>query len=110
MNNINLKNVKAFISGNLTYYLSKIIDLPLHLKEQYYFRLYQCKDDCLIRKRCIKCNCPTLKKAYVLESCNINRFPDLLAGKEWEEYKIKNNINNIQDIILEVEKYINELQ
>lgn len=106
-NDINLKNIKQFVSGNLTYYLSKIIDLPIHLKEQYYYRLYQCKDDCLIRKRCIKCNCPTLKKAYVLESCNTDRFPNLLPGKEWEEYKIKNNINNIQDIILEVEKHIN---
>lgn len=107
MNDITLKNIKSFISGNLKYYLSKIIDLPPHLKEQYYYRLYQCKDDCLPNRRCIQCNCPTLKKAYVLESCNTNRFPDLLAGQEWQEYKEKHNINNIQEIIMEVEKFIN---
>ncbi len=103
MHNINLTNIQNFISGNLRYYLSKIIDMPIHLKEQYYFRLYTCKDDCLIKGKCIKCNCPVLKKALVEDSCNPDRFPKLMGGLDWKKYKEENNINNIQEIINIVE-------
>lgn len=107
MSDINIKNIKSFIIGNMNYYLNKIINLPIHLKEQYYYRLYICKDDCLVNRKCKVCNCPTIKKAFAPESCNPERFPDFLPGNEWKEYKNKNNINNIEDIIQEIE---NDLQ
>lgn len=106
MKEINLKNIKSFILGNINYYLSKIVNLPEHLKEQYYYRLYKCKDDCLPNRRCKECNCPVLKKAFAPDSCNLNRFPNFLPGKEWQEYKEKNNINNMKEIITTVENEI----
>lgn len=103
MNDINLKNIRSFISGNFNYYKNKILTQPLHLKEQYYYRLYQCKNDCLPKRRCIKCNCPVIKKAWSTESCNTERFPNFLSGQQWKEYKEKHNINNIEQIIKDIE-------
>lgn len=100
---INIKNIKSYILGNLNYYLNQIIDLPLHLKEQYYYRLFKCKDDCLVTGQCKICTCPTVKKAFAPDSCNPERFPNFLPGLEWREYKEKNNIENIQEIIKEIE-------
>lgn len=107
MNKFNIKNIRSFILGNINYYLDKIIELPLHLKEQYYYRLYTCKDTCLMTGRCIKCNCPTIKKAFSPDSCNKDLFPDFLPGLEWIDYKKKNNINNMEEIINTIE---NELK
>lgn len=106
MEKINSKNVKSFLLGNLNYYKNKIIGQPQHLKEQYYYRLYNCKDDCLISGRCKVCNCPTLKKAWSPGSCNLERHPNFMAGQEWEDYKIAKNINNIEELIKEVEDAI----
>lgn len=106
-NEINSKNILAFFQGNLRFYKSKIVKLAPHIKEQYYYRLYQCKDDCLKTRRCIKCNCPTIKKSLVSSSCNKARFPDLMSNREWQKYKEENNITNINEIINIIE---NELQ
>lgn len=105
---INYKNIKSFITGNLNFYLSKIIDYPIHLKEQYYYRLYKCKDTCLATGKCQKCNCPTIKKAYAVESCNPELFPDFMSGQDWRLYKMKNHITNIEEIIKEVENDIHK--
>jgi len=107
-NKINVKNIRSFILGNLNYYLNKIVDLPLHLKEQYYYRLYKCKDDCLPNRRCKICNCPIMQKAFAPDSCNESRFPKFLAGKDWREYKEENNIDNIEEIIKEIENEIHK--
>jgi len=107
LNKITLKNIVNFIDGNYEYYKDKIIDRPLHLKEQTYWRLYSCKNTCLLTGECQVCSCPVVKRAFAVASCNHNLFPDLMPGLEWEEYKKENEINNIKEII----KYIdNELQ
>lgn len=104
---ITIKNIKSFILGNLTYYAAKVIKLPEHLKEQYYYRLYVCRNTCLLTGVCKNCNCPVLKKAYAPDSCNKEAFPNFLSGSEWNKYKEENNITNIKEIIKEVE---NELK
>lgn len=98
MSKINIKNIKSYIQGNFRYHTQSIKPLPDHLKEQYYYRLYKCKDDCLITGECIKCSCPTEKKAFATDSCNEERFPRFLSGGEWKKYKEENNINNIEEI------------
>ena len=104
---INKKNIKSFIQGNFLYYLDKIIDLPQHLKEQYYYRLWVCKDDCLVTGYCKMCTCPVEKKAFAPDSCNPDLFPDFMPGSKWEEFKQRKQINNIHEIITEIE---NELK
>lgn len=103
---LNIK-IKSFILGNLNYYLDKIIDLPPHLKQQYYYRLWTCKDTCLNQGYCKMCTCPTIKKAFAPDSCNPELFPDFMPGSAWEKFKKENNINNIEQIIIEIE---NELK
>lgn len=98
MSKINIKNIKSYITGNFRYYTQTIKPLPDHLKEQYYYRLYKCKDDCLVTGKCIMCNCPTEKKAFATDSCNLERFPRFLSGGEWRKHKEENNINNIEEI------------
>lgn len=107
LNKITLKNIVNFIDGNYQYYKEKIIDRPQHLKEQTYWRLYSCKNTCLIAGECQICHCPVVKRAFAAASCNNLLFPDLMPGKEWEEYKIIHEIKNIKEIV----KYIeDELQ
>lgn len=85
---ISVKNVKSFVEGNLAYYKDRIFGSPQYLKEQYHYRLEQCKDDCVPKGECVYCGCPPLKKAWVVESCNKGeRFPDLMDSEEWDAFK-----------------------
>jgi hypothetical protein len=88
---ITLKNIKQYIEGNSKMFLNDIGLQPEHIKEQISYRMLKCKD-CLLKKQCIKCGCSVPGKLYVKESCNLERFPDLISRVEWEKYKIDNDI------------------
>lgn len=93
---LNITNIKNFIEGNTSYYYDVVIGLPEHLKQQINYRLFKCKNDCVVTGVCSGCGmgCPTNKKVYASKSCNNNkRFPDLMPKKEWEEFKRKNKID-----------------
>lgn len=81
-----IKNIKSFFEGNLKYYYYQIADQPQHLREQILMRLKACQDDCLIDNKCIECGCPSNKKVFVIESCNPDRFPDLMNKEDWDKY------------------------
>lgn len=83
------ENILSFLEGTTRYYLDKINDAPAHIQEQVTYRLYQCKDDCLIENKCVSCGCPPKKKAFVTKSCNPERFGDLLSREDWEKFKRK---------------------
>ena len=83
-------NVLSYLEGNFKFYWNKLLGSPKHIQEQVNYRLFKCKDDCLIEETCIKCTCPPEKKAFVKESCNPERFGDLLSREEWEKFKRKN--------------------
>ena len=89
---ITFKNIISFLEGNSQVLLEELKLQPQHLKEQIAYRRLMCKDDCALSNKCIKCGCDFKGKTSVSSSCNPDRFPDLMAGKEWEEYKTKNNI------------------
>lgn len=108
LKDINLKSIKSYVQGNYRYHTQTIFPLANHLKEQYYYRLYVCKDDCLITGTCMNCTCPTIKKAFATDSCNKDRFPEFLSGGEWREYKKEHKIENIEEIIKEVEDAIHK--
>jgi len=91
---ITFKNVRAFIKGNILYYINELFGRPKYIKEQVLYRLNLCKDDCLITNECIYCGCPPRKKSHLKESCNDgNRFPDLMEKQEWKNYKNENAIH-----------------
>ena len=101
---MNINKLLNFVEGNLKYYLEKINESPKHLKEQRLYRLYTCKDTCLKAEECKICGCPIKKKIFTVESCGNENIPDLMSRQEWEEYKIKSNIN-----IEEIKEILNKL-
>lgn len=86
----NIGNISSFIEGNAKYFYDNLVGLPQHQKEQVIYRLSKCKDDCVISGECIKCTCPTDKKVFVSESCNPDRFPDMMNEVEWNKFKKEN--------------------
>lgn len=89
---ITIKNIKSFLEGNSQLLLKELNLQPQHIQEQIAYRRLICKDDCAKENKCIKCGCDFKGKTSVSTSCNPERFPDLMSAKEWEEFKIKNNI------------------
>lgn len=86
--------INDFITGNLRYYKNKFLGQPEYLKEQVFYRLYKCKDDCLPQGKCVYCSCPPHKKSWVTSSCNKEeRFPGLLDSDEWDKFKKDNKID-----------------
>lgn len=106
MSKINIENIKSFIQGNIRAFIRRVGDLPEHIMEQYYYRLYLCKDTCLTSGRCKKCNCPTTLKAFASKSCNPGVIQDLMPKQDWEDFKIKNNIN--KDVLNDIKELVNE--
>jgi len=91
---LNIKNIAHFIEGNAKFYYDKLIGEPQYLREQRLWRLYKCKDDCVVTGECKECGCPVNKKVFQDESCNNGeRFPNIMNNEEWEIYKKENNIN-----------------
>lgn len=91
---LNIKNIKSFIEGNAKYHYDQLVGLPDYIKEQHIYRLSQCKEDCVPQGKCIECGCPTEKKIYVNESCNPDRFSDIMSEEKWIEFKKENKIND----------------
>tara|TARA_R110000851_G_scaffold315229_5_gene477627 strand:+ start:17531 stop:17821 length:291 start_codon:yes stop_codon:yes gene_type:complete len=79
-------NISSFLEGNLKWAKSKLIDVPVHIREQLQHRENLC-GDCIANEGCIKCGCPPAKKRFVKKSCNLERFPDLMNADEWNEFK-----------------------
>lgn len=93
MKKITIDNIKQYIEGNSKMFLNKLGFQAKHLQEQIAYRMIQCKDDCMIVKKCKYCGCDVPGKMYVSKSCNNNeRFPDLMSKIEWDKYKYTNDI------------------
>lgn len=90
---LNLKNITSFIEGNGKYFLDKLSPEPQYLKEQRIYRLSKCNEDCLVTGKCVICKCPPHKKVFVNESCNPDRFPDIMNEENWDKFKKENNLN-----------------
>jgi hypothetical protein len=91
---LNIKNIKSFIEGNIEYYKDQIGYYPRYKKEQVFWRMTFCQEDCLKdEQKCVYCGCPSVKKMHVTESCNAKqRFPDMMDEPTWKQYKIDNGI------------------
>lgn len=105
---INLKNIASFIEGHGKFLFDKFFAVQDHIKEQYYWRLYNCKDTCLVTGNCEGCGCPTILKAYVSKSCNPGKIEDLMRKPLWELYKKEKGITPelINDIKKQLDEYI----
>ncbi|CAB4175557.1 hypothetical protein UFOVP1247_216 [uncultured Caudovirales phage] len=91
---ITLKNIGQFIEGNIKMLGDKMHLLSDHEKEQVAYRALICRDECIELGYCVYCGCDIPGKLYVKQSCNSGeRFPDLMAKQEWEQFKQDNQIN-----------------
>lgn len=94
------KNIESFIQGYSRYYADNIFGLAIHIKQQVAYRLYICKDTCLSKAedgsvgRCEICTCPTIQKAYATASCNLDKFPDIMDKKSWNEFMKENDLTD----------------
>lgn len=90
---ITTKNILSFLEGNSQLLLEELKLQPQHIKEQIAYRRLICKNDCAISGECIVCGCEFKGKTSVRETCNKERFPDLMSNIEWQEFKKINNID-----------------
>ena len=94
------KKIFQFIEGNLKMLGEQLNLLPKHEREQVLYRSEICKNDCVALGYCKYCGCSIPGKLYVKGSCNGGeRFPDLMGEKDWNAYKLKNNIDIRGDIL-----------
>ena len=87
---ITLNNIYNFIEGNTRLFTKNI--QPRHIQEQISYRMLLCSNDCAKEGHCIKCGCDYPGRVYTSESCNLDRFPNLMSRIEWEEFKLTNQI------------------
>lgn len=92
MAKVTLKNMFAFIEGNLKMTWDRMIGLPEHEKEQIAFRARVC-EDCVALGECKACGCPTPDKFFSTEPCDGNTYPRMMNKEDWEKYKKENFIN-----------------
>lgn len=89
---ITLSNIRSYLEGNGQRILEELKLQPKHIQEQIAYRRLLCKNDCAVQNKCIKCGCDFKGKTSVQQSCNPNRFPDLMSKNDWTKFKKDNNI------------------
>jgi len=63
-----------------------------HHEEQFIYRTYICSD-CIKANKCPRCSCKIYDVISDVLSCNDEKkFPNLMNKKNWEMFKLKNNI------------------
>jgi hypothetical protein len=56
--------------------------------------------------KCEICTCPTIQKAYATESCNKEKFPDIMDKTSWDNFMEENNLS---DKIISIQEEIDEI-
>lgn len=90
MAKINLKNVWAFLQGNLRYklYYSPFRELiPKHILEQIEVRFTSMRSSCLFEGACTECGCKTTELQMANKSCDGLCYPKIVNKKVWEKFK-----------------------
>jgi len=86
------KNIYNYFQGHSRQILANLGVTSKHIEEQVAYRLLTCKDTCLPNKECSKCGCDLPQRAFTTESCNLDKFPDLMNEEDWIKYKLDNGI------------------
>lgn len=87
------QNIFNYLEGSLSKVMSDAGVLTQLRDEQAAYRLDICKNDCVTSESCKKCGCALPGRAFVSQSCNVDRFPDMMNQEDWNKYKIDNGIN-----------------
>lgn len=88
---INLKNIIAYIQGNIRYkfYYSNFLHkfIPKHIKEQIDFRIAFMDDDCYNNGQCKLCGCKTTHLQMANKECDKPCYPKIMSIKKWSKFK-----------------------
>lgn len=106
---ITLKNIASFLTGNWRYLEFQLNALEPHLKEQFYFRIVSCKDSCMVLKECAHCKCEVPSRMLVDKDNQACPFPNLMNEKNWLDYKNALNLD-IDRLTLEAENILKNLK
>ncbi len=87
---ITLKNIWAYIQGNIRYrlyysnytFLIKLI--PKYIREQIRCRIISMDQGCLMRGRCKLCGCQTTALQMADKACDKPCYPAMLSRKKWD--------------------------
>lgn len=88
---VNLRNILAYITGNLRYsvYYSKYKGLLReHIIEQIDFRIKVMDSVCYEEGSCKLCGCTTTKLQMANKSCDKPCYPTMMNRKHWRLFKI----------------------
>lgn len=92
MKKITLNNIQSFLEGYKNMFLLQLGTKPIWFKEQVAYRMSICANDCMITKKCIKCGCSVPGKLMTEQSCNTDRFPNIMNEEDWIKFKKDNKI------------------
>ena len=88
---INIKNIIAYITGNLRYYLFTHRRLsfliPTHIKEQIEMRIKEMDQECYKQGSCIICGCQTPHLQMANKACDKPCYPAIMNRKDWSRFK-----------------------
>lgn len=97
MKKISIKNIVAYIQGNIRYrlYYSKYKPLiRTHILEQIYLRIKSMNKECYDNGSCIKCGCKTTQLQMADKPCEGACYPPMVSKDKWN-YMKKGNITII---------------
>lgn len=100
-----LKNVIAYIQGNIRYklYYSKFAFLiPGYIKRQIIARILSMNPKCYNQGSCIECGCRTTHLQMANKACDGNCYPIMVSRSKWE-YMEKGNILAIKNTFWKLE-------
>jgi len=89
---ISLKNIVAYIQGNIRYklwYSKWNFLIPLYIREQIEIRIISMYNKCYEQGSCIKCGCQTTHLQMANKACDGNCYPKMLNKKKWQYLKEK---------------------
>lgn len=95
---VNLKNIYAYIQGNIRYklYYSKYRFvrrlIPTHIYDQINCRISTMDKQCFINGSCKLCGCKTTHLQMANKACDKPCYPTMLSVKKW------NNIKNSKTV------------
>lgn len=98
MKKVTLKNIKAYIQGNLRYRLfySRLQHwLPEHILQQIEYRLETMNPSCYSSGSCVKCGCSTTALQMANKSCDGNCYPPMMTERQFLHYIVG------QDVVVE---------
>ena len=85
-----LKNITAYIQGNLRYklYYNKFAFLiPIHIREQIDARINSMDKQCYLEGQCKMCGCSTTALQMCDKQCDKPCYPPMVNKVAWEKFK-----------------------